>query len=74
LTVEPTPQSEKDVLGNAFVAMVGDLRKAMREIGKGVDGAAPPYQIVSRFSMVLICRGISTSETTRSKFSFLREV
>jgi methyl-accepting chemotaxis protein len=37
LTVEPTPQSEKDVLGNAFLAMVVDLRKAMREIGEGVD-------------------------------------
>jgi methyl-accepting chemotaxis protein len=37
LTVEPTPQSEKDILGNAFLAMVSDLRKAMREIGEGVD-------------------------------------
>jgi methyl-accepting chemotaxis protein len=37
LTVDPTPQSEKDVLGNAFAGMVTDLRKAMREISGAID-------------------------------------
>jgi methyl-accepting chemotaxis protein len=37
LTVDPTPQSNKDVLGNAFAGMVTDLRKAIREIGEAVE-------------------------------------
>ncbi len=37
LTVQVEPQSEKDVLGNAFAKMVENLRRVMQEIREGIN-------------------------------------
>jgi methyl-accepting chemotaxis protein len=53
LRAKVTPQSEKDVLGNAFAAMVDNLRRATGELAEGVNVlAASAGEILASTSQV----------------------
>lgn len=68
LTVKVVPRSEKDVLGNALVRMVDDLRSAARAMMEGVNvlasSAGEISASISQFTSTAAETAVSVNETT----------
>jgi methyl-accepting chemotaxis protein len=74
LRVKVNPQSEKDVLGNAFVSMVGNLRKLTTDIAEAVTVMGSATNEISTSTSQLAAGASQTATAVTETTSTVEEV